>query len=349
MNVLSLKNLNYYHSRILQEMALRTGGSFGKPTSVIVLFTNRCNARCVHCYSWKLQPENRELNTDEWKRTFDALRRWLGPVFISITGGETLLRKDSIPLAEYAAQLGFWVEFLTNGYLLHSELVGQLVQSGIKRIKISLDGSSSEIHDKIRGREGFFLKATKALEMLVNERNQKQKQDLKIWGKTTVMNFNMEDLPNIVMLAHQLGIDGVEFQALEPIYYSEQLKNPKWSENNPLWINNLEKLSEIIQRLRDLKTQGHAIINTIENLNMIEDYFHAPEKLAYRVHSHDYKKKNELCRSWIGGLQIMPDGGMKMCHWMNPFAYTAYTKDGNLKQAWKKRNQCWKQPCSYIF
>jgi len=340
----SLDNLNHYYSRFLQEMAFRTGGSFGKPTSVIVLLTNRCNARCVHCYSWKIQSENSEMTTDKWKRTFDELRRWLGPVFISITGGETLLRKDSVQLAKHAAQLGLWVEFLINGYLMTTELTDKLIQSGVKRIKVSLDGSKPEIHDKIRGRNGFFLKATQTLKNLAEEKS-RQKRDVRIWGKTALMSLNMEDLPNIVRLAHQLGIDGVEFQALEPTYYSEKLRDPRWYENNPLWITNPDKLSEIIRQLRELKTQGDPIINTIENLNMIENYFHAPEQLAYKVHSHDYRKKTQQCRAWVGGLQIMPDGGMKMCHWMKPFANA---RDGNLRQAWEKKEQCWKKSCSYI-
>jgi hypothetical protein len=107
----------------------------------------------------------------------------------------------------------------------------------------------------------------------------------------------------------------------------------------------LDKLSEIVQQLRELKTQGDPIINTIENLNMIENYFCAPKKLAFKVHSHDYKKKTQHCRAWIGGLQIMPDGGMKMCHWMNPFANA---KNGSLKLAWKNRDRCWGKSCPYI-
>jgi len=341
---ISLDTVNHYYSRLLQEMAFRTGGSFGKPTGVIVLLTNRCNARCVHCHSWTLESTDNEMNTVEWENTFSQLRKWLGPVFISITGGETLLRRDCVVLARHAAQLGFWVEFLTNGYLLNSEVAKKLVETGVKRIKVSLDGTKPEIHDKIRGREGFFTRALGALQMLATEKKQ-QKRDVKIWAKTAIMNPNVEDLPNIATLAHQIGIDGVEFQALEPIYYSEQLRDPKWYENNPLWIKDLQKLSEVIRKLKELKIQGDAIINTIENLNMIENYFSAPERFAYKVHSHDYKKKTEQCRAWVGGLQIMPDGGMKMCHWMNSFANV---KDGNLKKAWKNRDRCWGRRCQYL-
>jgi MoaA/NifB/PqqE/SkfB family radical SAM enzyme len=344
-NILSTDRLNHYHSRLLQELALRTDGSFGKPTGVIILLTNRCNARCVHCLSWELRSQTHEMTTHEWEKTFDELRKWLGPIFISITGGETLLRKDSILLATYAAELGFWVEFLTNGYLMTPQLAEELVESGVKRIKISLDGSKPDIHDKIRGKNGFFVKATEALQRLGEEKNRKRRE-LEIWGKTTVMSFNMEDLPNIAMLVRQLGIDGVQFQSLEPVYYSDQLRDPKWYQGNPLWITDLERLSGAIQELRELKARGLPIINTIENLDLIENYFYAPEELAFKIHSHDYHKKDKRCRSWIGDLQILPDGGMQMCHWMNPFANA---KSGMLKRAWRSRDRCWRKPCPYLF
>ena len=143
--------------------------SIGKPTDVIILLTNRCNARCLHCHSWKLDSKISELTTNEWKKTLKELHKWLGPIFLSITGGETLLRKDSVEIAEYAAKLGFWAEFLTNGYLMDDKKAVQLVKSGVKRIKISLDGSKVEIHDLIRGKKGFFEKTTKALETLAKD------------------------------------------------------------------------------------------------------------------------------------------------------------------------------------
>lgn len=155
---------------------------------------------------------------------------------------------------------------------MNSEVAEELVGSGVKRNKVSLEWSKPEIPDKSRGEKGFSTRAVESLHRLATEKN-RQKKDVRIWGKTTIMDFNMEDLPNITALAHQIGIDGGEFQALAPIYYSDQLEDPKWYENNPLWITDLEKLSEAIQKLRELKTQGSPIIITFENLNMIENYF----------------------------------------------------------------------------
>jgi MoaA/NifB/PqqE/SkfB family radical SAM enzyme len=341
---MKLNKINHYCNRLLQELSLKTGYSFSRPSGCIILLTNRCNARCVHCQSWKLPPEENELSTQEWKEVLKQMRDWLGPVFLSITGGETLLKKDAIDLAQYASDKGFWTEFLTNGLLMNRESASLLAQSKVKRIKISLDGSTAVIHDLIRGRDGFFEHATKALSMLVEEKRT-SKSNVTLWAKTSIMSHNVRDLANITKLAKDLGVDGVEYQALEPVYYSEQLTNKHWYRDNPLWVNDPPEASRSIVELKKLKTEGFPIVNSLENLGMVNDYFHNPEKLAHKVHAHEYAKKKPQCRSWAGGLQIMPDGGLKMCHFMEPFAYA---RDGNIKKLWQNRVRCWKKECRYL-
>ena len=337
------KKINHYYSRILQESAFHVGGKFGKPSEVILLLTNRCNARCVHCYSWKMPTTDDEMNYDQWRKTLDQLRSWLGPIFLSMTGGETLVKKNGIRIAQHACSLGFEVEFLTNGYILDSKKACDLVQTGVSKIKLSLDGSKAEIHNRIRGRENFFQRMVQAFENLVLAKDDLQLKPA-IVAKTAIMSYNVHDLPNIVQLAYKLGIQGVEFQAVEPIYYSDQLDNPHWRDSNPLWVNDLDVLSSSINTLIELKKANYPISNSIENLDLIKNYFSQPDELAYKIHSHQYKRKTRKCRA-ISGLQIMPNGDLKMCHWMDPFGNAI--NDGILK-SWKKRFPCWKHDCSYI-
>lgn len=341
-DLLSSKGRNHFFSRILQETARRTGGSFGGPDSAILLLTNRCNARCVHCHSWQMKSVGEELNDDEWKKTLDELYQWVGPIDVAITGGETLLRSGAIDIAEHAAALGFWVDYLTNGYIMTQEKAARLVGSGVSRINISLDGSKSEIHNAVRGRDNFFDQSISALKMLVSERD-KQQKDVQIWGKTTIMDINVGDLPNIIELASAIGLNGVLFQALEPIYYSEELGDPKWYQKNPLWVKDLSVVNESLQKLRKQKEEGYPVANTFESLEMMKEYFRDPEGLSFKVHSHEYNKSNPDCSSWYRGVQIMPDGGMKMCLWMEPYANA---REGNFRQAWRSRKKCWQGNCA---
>lgn len=335
--------INHYYSRILQEIALRTGASFGKPTEVRVLLTNRCNAHCIHCQSWKLHDGRHELSTGEWEDVLGQLRSWLGPIFITITGGETLLRSDAVHLAGVASRLGFRTELLTNGYLMSADSASSLVRSGVKRVTISFDGSTPEIHDAVRGRKGFFEKAQNAFRMLAEEKS-RTGGDTFILAKTTIMSLNVDDLSNIARLARGLGIDGVLYQAIEPAYYSEQLTDRRWYVNNPLWVTDLQRISRAAGELKSMKSEGYPIANAVENLDLIYAYFQNPEGSAHRVHTHEYAKKKPECRSWVAGLQIMPDGGLKMCHFMEPFGRT---RDGRIRSLWNHRGQCWKEECPY--
>ena len=58
--------LGHYATRIAQEVAIKTGLPIAKPTDAILIVTNRCNARCVHCHSYSM-PRIREMTTDEKK------------------------------------------------------------------------------------------------------------------------------------------------------------------------------------------------------------------------------------------------------------------------------------------
>lgn len=335
---------NYYYSRVLQEVARKTGGAFAKPTYVIFLLTHHCNARCLHCESYNVPTPEHEMTTDEWKNTLDEARDWLGPIDVSFTGGEALLRPDAIELVEHAAMLGFQVELLTNGFPVFGDRAARLAHSGLKRVTMSVDGSTRELHERTRNRKGFYERVISALSSFVSERDA-HNLDIEIWAKTAIMNINVNDLPNIARLAKEIGITGVKYQALEPTYYTEQLDDPKWYLKNPLWVTNLNDVSNSIKELKALKAEGYPILNSNENLDLIENYFRDPEGLAFKVHAHEYSKKKPECRDWLGTLQIMPDGGMKMCYRMEPFANA---RQGSLKKAWMKRAKCWQTDCGYI-
>jgi MoaA/NifB/PqqE/SkfB family radical SAM enzyme len=58
-----------------------------RPTSIALLLTARCNARCVHCDIWKNDGKEQDaLTPAEWRQVLLEMRRWLGPVPICITG-----------------------------------------------------------------------------------------------------------------------------------------------------------------------------------------------------------------------------------------------------------------------
>lgn len=126
--------------------------------------TLRCNLKCAHCGSG-CEPGSRgaELGTaqvtailDTIAEDFDARR-----IFVSITGGEPLLRDDLVQVAAHMTRLGMRCCLVTNGTLLTAPIAERLVQAGMRTISVSVDGLR-EAHEQVRGR-GTWERALGAL------------------------------------------------------------------------------------------------------------------------------------------------------------------------------------------
>jgi MoaA/NifB/PqqE/SkfB family radical SAM enzyme len=88
------------------------------PLSGMFELTERCNLNCVHCYV--NQPASsrvaraRELTTDQVKRILDQAAD-AGCLFLTLTGGEPLLRPDFIEIYLHARKRGILASIFTNG------------------------------------------------------------------------------------------------------------------------------------------------------------------------------------------------------------------------------------------
>ena len=78
--------------------------------------TYRCNLKCAHCYQTGLS-YGEELSTKKIYSILDELAS-LGCLYITFTGGEILLRKDFLDIAQYARKKNFALRLFTNGTLI---------------------------------------------------------------------------------------------------------------------------------------------------------------------------------------------------------------------------------------
>ena len=122
--------------------------------------TLRCNLRCLHCGSSceATSPVN-ELATGQVidifrsiAADFDARR-----IFVSVTGGEPLLRKDIEEVVAEMTRLGMRPCVVTNGTLLDLGRARSLYQAGMRTASVSVDGTHAA-HEEVRGK-GTYEKA----------------------------------------------------------------------------------------------------------------------------------------------------------------------------------------------
>lgn len=173
-----------------------------RPLVAELFLTDNCNLRCISCSCWRDHTWN-ELTREEWYGILDQL--WtLGFVKLNFTGGEALIRRDAADVIAHARDLGFRdLHLNTNGLLLDRRRLAEVIRAGIRSFNISVDGSSAERHDGIRGRSGSFESATEALRLVVEQR---ERYGLDVRLNFTVLANNAGDLPEIAALARDLGV-----------------------------------------------------------------------------------------------------------------------------------------------
>jgi len=162
--------------------------------------TKRCNLHCAHCYmsAFSGADASQELTTEECRRVIDEIAQVNPNVFLILTGGEPLLRKDLFDIAACAAEKNFTVVLGTNGVLLREKQARLMRQHGIQGASISLDSTDPAKHDTFRHLSGAYQGAIRATEAL-------RAEGLDFSIHTSVTSWNMAEIPAMIDLAKSLG------------------------------------------------------------------------------------------------------------------------------------------------
>ena len=160
--------------------------------------TRSCNLSCIHCRaSSEYGPYEGELTTDQCFKLVDDIASFSKPVII-LTGGEPLMREDIFDIASYVDKKGLRVVLATNGTLVTNDIAVKMLESGIKRVSISIDGLDAESHDAFRGVSGAFEKVMAGIAAM-------KKAGLEFQINTTITRVNLYQIQGILNLAIGLG------------------------------------------------------------------------------------------------------------------------------------------------
>lgn len=160
--------------------------------------TRNCNLSCIHCRASATHgPYSGELDTQAAFNLLDEVASVGNPIII-LTGGEPLLRNDIFDIAAYGTSKNLRMVMAVNGTLVTPQIVSRMLESGIRRISVSIDGGTEESHDSFRGVKGAFAGALEGL------RNAK-KAGLEFQINTTITKSNLRQIPAILKLAESIG------------------------------------------------------------------------------------------------------------------------------------------------
>jgi radical SAM protein with 4Fe4S-binding SPASM domain len=171
--------------------------ALGIPLGAHLDITWRCNERCVHCY---LDHEGKdEMSTAEIK---DIVRQLAdaGTFFLTISGGEPLLRRDCFEILEYARSLRFNVKLKTNAVMIGPKQADRIRELGLEKVQVSIYSHRPEVHDAITKMPGSLKRSIDAIRRL-------RAHGVRVSIANVLMKQNVGDGKAVKQLADELGAE----------------------------------------------------------------------------------------------------------------------------------------------
>jgi MoaA/NifB/PqqE/SkfB family radical SAM enzyme len=94
------------------------------------------------------------IDWDLYTSVIDEIAPWVEAVVLR-SWGEPLLHKRILDMIRYAKERDVWVETSTNAMLLSEDVARQVLDSGLDRIYLSMDGLTKETYEKVRVKGKF--------------------------------------------------------------------------------------------------------------------------------------------------------------------------------------------------
>lgn len=302
------ENSKNYISR--QKEAITNGDypmSFDIPLSIQYELTTKCNLYCRHCYNCSGDNQSVDkMDVENWKKLSKEFVENGGVFQCILSGGEPLLLGDSLfDIMDILDADGTIFLLITNGYNMTAETIKRLKKYRYQWIQISIDGASSEAHDRLRQKKGSWERAINAALMVADA-------GLPLTIAHSVTPDEIEKIPDMAKLAYHCGASN--------LIIGEIFSSGRAAINTELLMNNEQRVK---------------IWNTVEKLSVLYN--------ARMIISHSANNKiqlNEAMELPNTGVIIRPNGDIRL-ECIAPFVIGNVVSSSFFDQ-WKKGKDKWK-------
>ncbi len=279
---------------------------------VIFFVTNRCNAKCKHCFYWQELNKKDDLSIEE----ISKISKKLGKVqVLLLSGGEPVLREDLFEIISlFINNNGTEVVSIpTNA--LSSQRIAEVVERlalSFPEVTFSINPSIDNLYEKndeIRGIKGAFDKSIETLRKLEGLKNKYSNIELVV--NTTISTFNYNDIDQIIEFFKKYDITYHNFELLRGIPKEKSLTLPPLKEIKEIHAKTIRARNYYIQRRKS------GLLEKISVLGITK----YTQSLKERVlDAGDFPFE---CSAGKNIIVIEPTGDVKLCELLPPV--------GNLK------------------
>ena len=184
------------------------------PTSLSIEPTTSCNLRCPECPSG-LRSFTRPtgmLNVDDACQWIDELAPWLTYVNLYFQGEPLLHPKLELLMAQ-CHRHGIYSSTSTNAHHLTEAKCQALIDAGLSRLIVSIDGLTQETYASYRV-GGTLSKVMEGTRNMVEAKRQRGRGPHLVW-QFLVVGPNEHELPDLLEAASACGVDEVEIKTAQ--------------------------------------------------------------------------------------------------------------------------------------
>jgi MoaA/NifB/PqqE/SkfB family radical SAM enzyme len=187
-------------------------------TKLYVEITTRCNLSCQMCMQRAWNEPIGDMPLATFSSIVDNLSAFSTPPVIHLGGyGEPLFHPNFLEMVRLAKDAGAAVEVTTNGTLLTRDIAEALIDLGLDRMAVSIDGVTPERYEDIRVYASYqqVIENLRALfRMKLKKANRHSNPQVTI--AFVAMKSNLADLANLPRLATRIGAAHIQVSNVIP-------------------------------------------------------------------------------------------------------------------------------------
>jgi len=222
-NLILLKK-SYYLSRLTKRAI-----TWGKPFSLSIEPTTACNLGCPECPSGLKQftRPTGKLDLDLHKKMLDQVSKSVFYINYYFQG-EPFLHPQFLELIRQAKKHKIYTATSTNAHFIDQKKAEEIIDSGLDRLIISIDGLTQETYENYRV-HGNLAKVIEASKLLIAAKKAKASATPHLIFQFLAVKPNEHEIPAVFTLGNELGIDEVRIKKAQ--VYDYKNGNPLLPEN----------------------------------------------------------------------------------------------------------------------
>ena len=278
--------------------------SFGRSAAALSKIyiepTNQCNLDCRTCMRNVWDEPLGKMTDQTFSKIIQGLSQFSVTPSVFFGGfGEPLVHPDIIEMVQRAKRAGAEVELITNGILLDETISGKLMEAGLDRIWVSIDGATPKSYEDVR-LGAALAQVIENLMGLQKIRTLTGQRLPKLGIAFVAMKRNITDLPLVVNLGKRLGAD--QFSISNVLPHNQELKEQVlYARSIYEWTNLPSEWAPLISlpRLEINALTKEPLAETLKDWKKISV---ARQELAMGANTCPFVEKGSISIRWDGAV-----------------------------------------------